>query len=275
MGCSNDLALRLQEEPFVTAYPLGWRYECVWETVTRQDAELLLKVFRAVCCGGDGCCELLQLQLQTILSIMDAIVEKAKSCKFILLSRVQRRLCPTYPTAAAASEFDFRSRRDAHASQHQHAFSDPLHYSQNRSGSRALPPERDNYRFLVLREEVGDSLCHLMSGGQTCFRAEPTMLDKVEAATDCAQRPQRLLVVLQELQQQLCGVKQDLKSSQESIRQLQAKVAADTNTAELALHTLQQNLADQLQLCQKELQVARADLESANKAKMEDRKSVV
>ncbi len=75
---SNDLALRLQEEPFVTAYPLGWRYECVWETVTRQDAELLLKVFRAVCCGGDGCCELLQLQLQTILSIMDAIVEKAK-----------------------------------------------------------------------------------------------------------------------------------------------------------------------------------------------------
>jgi hypothetical protein len=81
--CSNDLALRLQEEPFVAAFARGWRYECVWETVTRQDAELLLKVFRAVCdnCAPAGCCvgcELTRLPLRTILRIMDTIALKAR-----------------------------------------------------------------------------------------------------------------------------------------------------------------------------------------------------
>ncbi len=76
---SSDLAMRLQEQPFVAAFPLGWRYECVWETATRQDAELLLKVFRAVCCQccAPGC-ELTQLPLPSILHAMDAIVDKAK-----------------------------------------------------------------------------------------------------------------------------------------------------------------------------------------------------
>jgi hypothetical protein len=81
--CSDDLAMRLQEEPFVVAFPIGWRYECVWETVTRQDAELLLKVFRDVCgaCAPAGCsaaCELVLLPLPAVLRIMDAIVDKAK-----------------------------------------------------------------------------------------------------------------------------------------------------------------------------------------------------
>ena len=77
---SNDLAVRLQEDSFITAFATGWRYECVWETVTRQDADLLLKVFRAVCgaaCGSSRC-ELLPLPLLAILQIMDAIVDKAK-----------------------------------------------------------------------------------------------------------------------------------------------------------------------------------------------------
>ncbi len=81
--CSDDLAVRLQEEPFVAAFPMGWHYECVWETVTRQDAELLLKVFRAVCstCAPAGCpaaCELVLLPLPAVLRIMDAIVDNAK-----------------------------------------------------------------------------------------------------------------------------------------------------------------------------------------------------
>ena len=67
----------------MAAFATGWRYECVWETVTRQDAELLLKVFRTVCAacvpvGCGGSCELLLLPLQAILHIMDAIVDKAK-----------------------------------------------------------------------------------------------------------------------------------------------------------------------------------------------------
>ena len=80
---SNDLALRLREQPFVTAFSPGWRYECVWETETRQDAELILKVFRSVCCACQplscsGCCELMQLPIQTIMHTIDAIVDKAK-----------------------------------------------------------------------------------------------------------------------------------------------------------------------------------------------------
>ena len=49
VGCSNDVALRLQEDSFVTSFPPGWRFMKVWETATRQDAELLVHVFRCCC----------------------------------------------------------------------------------------------------------------------------------------------------------------------------------------------------------------------------------
>ena len=46
MGFSHDLPVRLREEAFTAAFIDGWRFECVWETTTRQDAELIVKVFR-------------------------------------------------------------------------------------------------------------------------------------------------------------------------------------------------------------------------------------
>lgn len=91
--------MRLQEEPFVAAFPPGWHYECVWETVTRQDAELLVKVFRAVCekCLPTGS-ELTRLPLRPILHIMDAIVDKAKWHPHIYL-----RVLPYVPSGRASS----------------------------------------------------------------------------------------------------------------------------------------------------------------------------
>jgi hypothetical protein len=164
---SYDLALRLHEEPFVTAFPLGWRYECVWETGTRQDAELLLKVFRDVCCecapaGCSGACELVLLPLQTILQIMDAVVEKARyqqkitaisvdavqmqppllahrSCRLILLLPVLRRLCPAYIHSPPTAPSGPHPPRQAHDAQNQRSIGDPLHYAQNSSGSRCRP----------------------------------------------------------------------------------------------------------------------------------------
>ena len=46
VGCSSDLAVQLQQDSLVAAFNGGWFYECVWETSTRQDAELMFKVFR-------------------------------------------------------------------------------------------------------------------------------------------------------------------------------------------------------------------------------------
>ncbi len=46
VGFSHDLPVRLREEAFTAAFIDGWRYECVWEATTRQDAELIVKVFR-------------------------------------------------------------------------------------------------------------------------------------------------------------------------------------------------------------------------------------
>ena len=46
VGCSSDLAVQLQQDSPVAAFNGGWFYECVWETSTRQDAELMFKVFR-------------------------------------------------------------------------------------------------------------------------------------------------------------------------------------------------------------------------------------
>ena len=101
--------MRLHEEPFVTAFPLGWRYECVWETGTRQDAELLLKVFRDVCCecapaGCSGACELVLLPLQTILQVMDAVVEKARyQQKITAISVDTMQMQPPLPPTDLAS----------------------------------------------------------------------------------------------------------------------------------------------------------------------------
>ena len=46
VGCCNDIAVRLQEDAFVATFIDGWSYECVWGTSTRQDSELIVKVFR-------------------------------------------------------------------------------------------------------------------------------------------------------------------------------------------------------------------------------------
>jgi hypothetical protein len=68
----------------------------VWETATRQDAELLVHTFRAICKdhlpgGSTGLCELVSLPLPTIVRIMELIIGKAATSKRILLAQVKSR----------------------------------------------------------------------------------------------------------------------------------------------------------------------------------------
>ncbi len=94
--CSNDVALRLREDSFVTGFPPGWRFVKIWETVTRQDAELLVHAFRAMCKdylpgGSTGVCELVSLPLPTIERVMELIICRAATSKRILLADVISR----------------------------------------------------------------------------------------------------------------------------------------------------------------------------------------
>ena len=152
----------------------------MWETATRQDAELLVHAFRAICKdylpgGSTGLCELVSLPLPTIVRIMELIICKAAASKRILLAQVKPRellsnavhLVGVSPSSSQSSTSDSDARPlRAH-----------LHYN-DYGGSRCssspsvflilwflstfyfsvLSPQRDNYRLLVLWEELGDCL---------------------------------------------------------------------------------------------------------------------
>jgi hypothetical protein len=88
--------MRLREDSFLTGFPPGWRFMNIWETATRQDAELLVHAFRAICReylpgGSTGVCELVSLPLPTIVRVMELIISKAAASKRILLAHVKPR----------------------------------------------------------------------------------------------------------------------------------------------------------------------------------------
>ena len=90
------MAQRLKEHSFVTSFPPGWRFVKIWETATRQDAELLVHAFRAICKdhlpgGSTGVCELVSLPLPTIERVMELIMCRAAASKRILLADVKSR----------------------------------------------------------------------------------------------------------------------------------------------------------------------------------------
>jgi hypothetical protein len=96
------VALRLREDSFVTGFPPGWRFVKIWETATRQDAELLVHAFRAMCKdylpgGSTGVCELVSLPLPTIERVMELIICRAAASKRILLADVTSREIPHQP----------------------------------------------------------------------------------------------------------------------------------------------------------------------------------
>ncbi len=93
----------------MTGFPPGWKFMKIWETATRQDAELLVHAFRAICReylpgGSAGDCELVSLPLPTIVRLMELIIVKAAASKRILLARVQPRemLVPAITSASVS-----------------------------------------------------------------------------------------------------------------------------------------------------------------------------
>jgi hypothetical protein len=99
--------MRLREDSFVTSFPPGWQFVKIWETETRQDAELLVHAFRAICRdhlpgGSTGDCELVSLPLPTIVRLMELIIGKAAVSKRILLAHVQCRELFVHSTKSAA-----------------------------------------------------------------------------------------------------------------------------------------------------------------------------
>ncbi len=183
---SNDVAMRLREDSFVTGFPPGWKFVKVWETSTRQDAELLVHAFRAICRdhlpgGSAGECELVSLPLPTIVRLMELIIGKAAASKRILLAHVQSReisvpamtsVASPDPHASFSLTWDSPSDSDARplrANLHYDDYGrsrcelfDSFRYIVKQQfllhSISVLSPERDNYRFLVLWEELGDSI---------------------------------------------------------------------------------------------------------------------
>ena len=250
------MALRLQEDSFVTGFPPGWRFMKVWETATRQDAELLVHVFRASCKdylpgGSTGTCELVSLPLQTIVRVMELIIAKASASKRILLSHVKAREIFPQPTnaalgsAAAGPSATFLSLNQGSSSATDtRPLRAHLHYH---GGSSVLSPERDNYRFLVLWEELDDAIrldagdilrdCEGWMAANDAAKAAASAAAEAHAAdeaktaieTNAASRAKARAeadAAAEQLRHRFCAVQQELQNSQKELQDLRLRVAA-------------------------------------------------
>jgi hypothetical protein len=153
--------MRLRDDSFVTGFPPGWRFVNIWDTATRQDAELLVHAFRAICRdhlpgGSTGVCELVFLPLPTIVRLMELLICKAAASKRILLGPVKPR--EIFPKAAPPAGPNPDLSRSSISNADVRPLRAHLHYD-DYGGSRCSVHWR---AFVLLLTNTGDAHVYML-----------------------------------------------------------------------------------------------------------------